>query len=120
MGCGSSKAKEAYDAITKNANYPQWSLQFQALQLTHSEVKKLHSYFFKADMDNGGTIELVELLTVIDVERTKFTERVFSIFDEDGSGKIDFGEFVLALWNYCTLSKVILSKSLSMSAYLLD
>lgn len=59
-------------------------------------------------MDGGGTIDLLELLTVIDVERTPFTERIFQIFDDDNSGKIDFGEFVLSLWNYCTLSKVTL------------
>ncbi len=60
------------------------------------------------DVDDSGCIELVELLVHIDLERTKFTERIFSIFDEDGSGQIDFREFVLSLWNYCTLSNATL------------
>lgn len=30
------------------------------------------------------------------------------IFDEDGSGSVDFREFVVSLWNYCTLSKAAL------------
>lgn len=30
------------------------------------------------------------------------------IFDEDGSGSVDFREFVMSLWNYCTLSKAAL------------
>ena len=69
-------------------------------------------------MDGGGTIDLTELLTIIELERTPFTERVFSIFDEDNSGKIDFGEFVLALWNFCTLTKTTLGTSIYMSLLL--
>ena len=30
--------------------------------------------------------------------------QVFSIFDGDGNGQIDFKEFVLALWNFCACS----------------
>jgi len=49
---------------------------------------------------------MAELLAFLDLEKTRFTKRIFSIFDEDGSGLIDFREFVLSLWNYCTLTKV--------------
>ena len=42
--------------------------------------KMLYKMYNKVDIDGGGTIDLVELLTVIDVERTPFTERIFSIF----------------------------------------
>jgi Ca2+-binding EF-hand superfamily protein len=85
-----------------------WRKQFEALQLKASEVSKLYKIFRKVDADGSGTIELIELLVHIDLERTKFTERIFSIFDEDGSGQIDFREFVVALWNYCTLSRATL------------
>lgn len=30
---------------------------------------------------------------------------MFSIFDDDGSGEIDFHECVLSLWNYCSLNE---------------
>ncbi len=82
--------------------------QFEALQLRPREVEKLYKIFRRVDVDGSGTIELVELLVHIDLDRTKFTERIFSIFDEDGSGQIDFREFVIALWNYCTLSRATL------------
>ena len=87
-------------------------LQFSAMQLSKREIKKLYYIFKKVDVDGSGSIGLAELLTHIDLERTRFTERIFSIFDEDGSGEIDFREFVLSLWNYCTLTAVTLGESL--------
>lgn len=61
------------------------------------------------DNDNSGEIEMAELLAFLDLEKTRFTKRIFSIFDEDGSGLIDFREFVMSLWNYCTLTKASLT-----------
>lgn len=107
MGCAGSNG---FEKLMHNKHFPEWSQKFNALQISRNEVRDLYKVFCKADLDGGGTINLLELLTIVDVERTPFTKRVFSIFDDDGSGEIDFGEFVLALWNYCTLSKVALGK----------
>jgi Ca2+-binding EF-hand superfamily protein len=106
MGCKNS----LFEEMQKHPQFPEWSEKFAALQLTPSEVFRLYQVFHRADLDGGGTIDIDELIAVVDVEKTPFTKRVFSIFDEDDSGEIDFGEFVLALWNYCTLSKVTLGK----------
>jgi len=57
------------------------------------------------DKDSSGSISVLEMLNFLDVDRTKFTKRVFSTFDADRSGKIDFREFVVTLWNYCTLGR---------------
>ena len=57
------------------------------------------------DVDGSGTIEVAELLAFLDVEKTKFSKRIFCMFDEDNSGQIDFREFVLSCWNYCTLGR---------------
>ncbi len=110
MGCGSSSAafNKRFDDLCRSIPFVKWNEMFEALQLRKNEIKQLYKIFWKADLDGGGTIDLVELLTIVDLERTPFTERIFSIFDEDDSGKIDFGEFVLALWNYCTLTKFTL------------
>ncbi len=40
----------------------------------------------------------------LDLEVTPFTKRVFSLFDSDNSGEINFRECVLSLWSYCSLS----------------
>jgi serine/threonine-protein phosphatase 2B regulatory subunit len=105
MGCGYS---DAFTHAFATPQFQEWNKTWTALRITKQEIYKLFKKYQKVDLDKGGTIDVVELLTVLDVERTRFTERVFSIFDEDQSGKIDFNEFVLSLWNYCTLTRVTL------------
>lgn len=83
----------------------------------------MYNLYRKVDADDSGEISYEELLVHIDVEKTPFSKRIFTIFDEDGSGQISFLEFVLTLWyscypstlqfiefysifrNYCTLGK---------------
>ncbi len=40
-----------------------------------------------------------------ELEQTRFVERVFDVMDEDGKGGIDFREFVISCYNYCTLDQ---------------
>ena len=101
MGCGHS----AFDEMMENKEFAENVRQLQAMQFSVSEVKKLYSIFRCVDVDNSGSIALSELLAHIDLPRTSFTEKIFSIFDDDKSGEIDFKEFVMSLWNYCTLTK---------------
>ena len=102
MGCTQSVEK----AIPKS-----WMELFAAMKLSKSEVQRLYNIFRKVDMDGGGSVDIVELLTLLDIERTRFTEQIFVVFDSDGSGKIDFREFVLAIWNYCTIGPAALGNS---------
>jgi Ca2+-binding EF-hand superfamily protein len=108
MGCGSS----AFDAFMHNEQSTEMMDQFTAMQLRKSDVQKLFDVFSTVDVDGSGTIGIAELLTFLDLDRTQFTEKVFSIFDDNKSGDIDFKEFVMSLWNYCTLTKITLGKSL--------
>jgi Ca2+-binding EF-hand superfamily protein len=87
---------------------PGWMELFASLRLTKDEVRKLYSIFCKVDLDGSGSVDTVELLTLLDIERTRFTEQIFAVFDNDGSGKVDFREFVISLWNYCTIGKAAL------------
>lgn len=95
MGCTSAKLESKV--------HPSLLELFAALRLTKSEVHRLYQIFSRVDMDGSGSVDIVELLTLLDIERTSFTEQVFTVFDSDGSGKVDFKEFVLAVWNYCTI-----------------
>jgi len=105
MGCFSSKN---WESLIKTAKFQAWNDHFKILSLSLSDVKNLYKIFSRVDFDNSGDISLAELLAHINLDRTKFTERIFSIFDDDKSGQVDFHEFVLSLWNYCTLTKATL------------
>lgn len=94
--CGSSTRIES--AIPAG-----WMELFIALKLTRSDIRKMYKMYKTVDLDDSGSVDTVELLTLLDIERTRFTEHIFTIFDSDGSGKVDFREFVLSLWNYCTI-----------------
>ncbi|CAM9923562.1 unnamed protein product [Scytosiphon promiscuus] len=81
---------------------------FEALQLSEEQVRLMWDEFCKIDEDKSGEISLWELFEALEMKQSKFTKRIFRIFDEDGSGSVDFREFVMSLWNYCTLSKAAL------------
>lgn len=76
--------------------------------LSELDVGRILKSFDKIDNDRSGQIELAELLAFLDLEKTTFTRRVFSMFDEDSSGLVDFRELVVTLWNYCSLGKTSL------------
>lgn len=95
MGCAAS-----VDFV--NDYSPQWLAEFEALQFTKSELIKLEEIFEKIDDSADGQIDLIELLDFVDIKVCPFAKRTFAIFDEDQSGTIDFREFVLSLWNFCS------------------
>lgn len=105
MGCGPSY-RYAYTDVPEIVR---WKPQFDVIKLTEKDVGKIYKIFRKIDKDNSGTIQILEMLNYFDIDRNRFTERVFGIFDEDGSGQIDFREFTISLWNYCTLGKSTLA-----------
>lgn len=94
---------DSYTIIDKNIP-KSWMVLFAAMKLKKNEVKQLYKIYSTVDFDQSGSVDIVELLTILDLEKTKFTERIFCVFDKDGSDQIDFKEFVLAAWSYCTLN----------------
>ena len=76
---------------------------FQHLQLNEEEVGKIYKRFKAIDVDNSWTIGIAEFFIHLHLEKTFFNKRVFSILDADGSGDLNFVEFLIGLWNYCSL-----------------
>jgi Ca2+-binding EF-hand superfamily protein len=101
MGCGESKLMTVYNRPEVRAKKE----IYEAFSFSTLDIGRLHKVYRKIDNDDSNSIELAELLAFLDLDRTRFTKRIFTMFDEDGSGLLDFHEFVLSLWNYCTLTK---------------
>jgi len=95
MGCGSSNNFEE--------DYPaDWVESFEALQFKKKDLLQMEKIFGRIDDSADGRVDLMELLDFFDLKNSTFAKRTFAIFDEDSSGTIDFREFVLSLWNFCS------------------
>ena len=97
-----------YDSRTRaqlNYNLTKFESTIKALKLTDSDAQQLFDFFHKVDEDGSGQVSLLEFFDYLDLKRTKFAKRAFGLFDDDNSGEIDFREFVVALWSYCTYDK---------------
>mmetsp|Transcript_46202 Transcript_46202/g.93246 ORF Transcript_46202/g.93246 Transcript_46202/m.93246 type:complete len:298 (+) Transcript_46202:115-1008(+) len=96
MGCYSSSELEKV--------YPEeWLTNFDALQFRREDLVKMERIFDRIDESADGTISLHELLDYVGLKENDFAKRTFGIFDEDGNGTIDFREFVLSMWNFCSV-----------------
>eukprot|EP01038_Epipyxis_sp_PR26KG_P009777 gene9777-13152_t len=104
MGCGKSHGR-VYD----HRHLVKWKPQFELLFLSKYDVGRLFEVFRTIDMNDSGTIGLTEMLVHLDLDKTQFIERVFLLFDDNGSGAVDFCEFVVSVWNYCTLGPASLT-----------
>ena len=98
MGCCCSE-EDIYITHPHLYNYKEL---FNALRLTPKEVKKLYNAYRKIDVDDSDSIDVEEFFLKMDLEPSRFTDRVFKTFDDDGSDDINFGEFVIGMWNYLT------------------
>ncbi len=85
-------------------------IQFQAMQLSEREIRKLFYAFQVVDVDRSDRVILPELFAHIGLPFTIFNEKIFSIFEGNQSGEVTFKDFVLAVWNFCTLSAPIFGK----------
>jgi len=64
---------------------------------TSDEVKRLSKRFRKLDSDSSGKLSLQELLALPELQNNPLVKRVADVFDKDGSGDVDFTEFLQGL-----------------------
>jgi Ca2+-binding EF-hand superfamily protein len=65
-------------------------------------VDDFYRVFRKIDITSTGKITLLELLDFLKQENTPFFNKAFGLLDSDKSGDLDFFEFVVNIYHYCT------------------
>ena len=97
---GNSKSSSVYP---NGPNVAKWRRILDVIGLSRNEVYLLFQTYSSIDVDDSNSINVHELMARLGLENSQFMTRVFSLFDINKSGGIDFGEFVVSLWNYCTM-----------------
>ena len=86
---------------------------FEKLGLRERDVKMLWSVFDEVPKDSKDRISFGGFLQYFLLDREPLIERIFEILDESNQQSLDFRDFVIGLWSYCTLAK----PSLTMLAF---
>jgi len=94
---------------------PQWIYLFHSVGLNDIDVTKFWKIFMRvkyhAKLDTNQPVPIRCLLSFLEVEPVIFIFKVFSAFkpNNEPNGNLDnFGEFLFALWNFCTLDETLL------------
>lgn len=66
------------------------------------EINRLRKRFMKLDKDSSGTISKEEFLSIPGVASNPLASRLLETFDKDGSGDVDFQEFITGLSIFST------------------
>ena len=73
--------------------------------VTDDELKRLFRRFKRLDTDRSGALSVTEFLAIPELEHNPLVQRVVATFDSDGSGEVDFQEFISALSVFTTADK---------------
>lgn len=95
-----------YGSVYDDAYLRSLRPKFSALRLTERNVKSLLKVFEKYETKDTGTLSLDDLFTRFEVENNKFLTRAFSYYMEVPKRKLNLGDFVLHMWNFCSLSQI--------------
>eukprot|EP00942_MAST-04A_sp_MAST-4A-sp1_P014039 g14039.t1 len=89
---------------TKPGHGPEVIQTLRILGISSVERDLLYTLFKEIDFHNRDEIYMKAFMKKFHLESSPFTKKLFQIFDDNGSGGVDFLEFVTTLWNLCTFS----------------
>ena len=75
------------------------------LKVGDEEAKKIFTAFERVDRDKSGQIDVDEFFNGLKIDPTPFGERVFKVADVSNDGEIDYGEFFVAIYNFCSFDE---------------
>ncbi|KAH6602303.1 hypothetical protein BASA61_001256 [Batrachochytrium salamandrivorans] len=64
---------------------------------SEDEITRLYKRFIKLDKDGSGSLERDEFLAIPAIASNPLAQRLLAVFDTNGSGDVDFKEFLTGL-----------------------
>lgn len=80
-----------------------WETTFKALGWNRTIIEKFWVIFCRINRCRSGEISIFEFLNYFNLDRTQYVEKCFEYFDTTGGNDVDFLEFMVSVWNICTL-----------------
>ena len=104
MGCA-----EARYAYITHPRILEWKSDFDVLSLDEIIITRYHDMFLRIinrEKNKKDTPSITTAVACLGFDGNKFMQRVFSMLDqEQNSQQISFHEFVIIIWNFCTLDE---------------
>ena len=101
--CNSKVENDYFHMV--NREYSKYKSLFKCLGFTEEAGKEMVRVFYRLDADGGRTVDFDEFAKFFDVDNTPFSKKCFMLMDTQKTGEINFAQFVVACWNYCTYDK---------------
>ena len=83
---------------------PEAMKDFRQLRLNEKSIELLYNRFKCIDRDGNGYACKYEFFKFLNskggLAKTRFSRKVFEIFDRNDNGEIDFHDFVVGCWNF--------------------
>jgi hypothetical protein len=79
-----------------------WRFTLKPLNLSYSDFEKFFCVYCMLDPELKGYVRVEDVVKYLDIHSEKYMTKMLSQFDDDVKGRLDFVQFVLCIWSYCT------------------
>lgn len=87
--------------------------EYDAIGVTGMDLLKFKRFFNSLEKDLNGSVEITNVMWALGLGENKFMRRLFDLIIKNDDYFLNFQEFVILLWNFCSLSE----KNLAMFAF---